>query len=223
MNYLRQFYYESKTSNTMGENQNCSYELLATLDTEIESIIEHSREGKILTSMGIGPISAATFIAAIGSIANFENPAALRSYFGWAPEFDQTGTSRNRAYLTPRGNRVLKQRMFLVVWQLIRHRGSEWSKLYDRLVPVKCSFDERTQRHVGRGKVMGRIAGQLIGMIYALLKKDLETMSRLAPDIKPPDPMLYDPEVHKLHRAGHYQSLKPGTRPRSLIHQVPKQ
>ena len=39
MNYLRQFYYESKTRNTADEKQNCSYELLATLYGSIESMI----------------------------------------------------------------------------------------------------------------------------------------------------------------------------------------
>jgi hypothetical protein len=67
---------------------------------------------------------------------------------------------------------------------------------------------------------MGRIAGQIVGMVYALLKTDYETLSRFAPGAKLPDPMLYDAEVHQRHRAGHYRSLKLGTRPRSLIHQI---
>jgi len=37
MNYLRQFCYELQTSKTMGVNQNCSYELLATLERGIET------------------------------------------------------------------------------------------------------------------------------------------------------------------------------------------
>ncbi len=192
------------------------------LDSEIESIVEHSREGQILTSMGIGSISAATIIATIGTIANFEKPSELRSYFGWAPVEDQTGISRDRASLTPRGSRVMKRTMYLIVWQVLRHHDSEWAKLYERLVPRMCPYDERRQVYVGRGKVIGRVAGQLIGMIYALLKKDLELLSSLAPGEKPPEPMLYDPEVHRRHRAGEYRSLKPGTRPRSLIHQLPK-
>ena len=192
------------------------------LDSEIESIIERSREGQILMSMGIGPISAATSIATIGSIANFEKPSELRSYFGWAPVEDQTGISRNRTSLTPRGSRVMKRTMYLITWQVLRHHDSEWAKLYERLVPRMCAYDERTQAYVGRGKVLGRIAGQLVGMIYALLRKDYETLSHLAPGAKPPDPMLYDPEIHRRHRAGEYRSMKPGTRPRSLIHQVPK-
>ena len=116
----------------------------------------------------------------------------------------------------------MKRTIYLTVWQLLRHHDSEWAKRDVRLVPRMCRYDERTQAYVGRGKALGRIAGQLIGMIYALLRKDYERLSHLAPGAKPPDPMLYDPEIHRRHRAGEYRSLKPGTRPRSLIHQVPK-
>jgi transposase len=39
------------------------------------SIVEHAREGQILLSFpGFGPITAATIIAAIGSILNFPLP-----------------------------------------------------------------------------------------------------------------------------------------------------
>jgi hypothetical protein len=55
---------------------------------------------------------------------------------------------------------------------------------------------------------MGRIAGQMIEMVYALLKQDAEMLSRLAPGETPPDPILYDPEVHKRHRNGEYHPIK---------------
>jgi hypothetical protein len=112
---------------------------------------------------------------------------------------------------------MIKQIMYLVVWSVIKKKESEWFKIYERLVPRLWSYDERTRAYQGKGKVIGRTPGQMIGMMYAFLKKDLETVKGLAPGEKPPDPMRYDPEVHRLHQAGYYRSLKPGTRPRSLI------
>ena len=58
-------------------------------------------------------------------------------------------------------------------------------------------------------KVFGRIAGQMIEMIYALLKKDAEVLSKVPPGVEPPEPMLYDPATYQAHRNGHYRSLKP--------------
>jgi transposase len=61
-------------------------EHLAQLETEIAQVVEGSREGKILISIpGIGSQAAATLMAMIGTIANFERAAQLKSYMGWVP------------------------------------------------------------------------------------------------------------------------------------------
>jgi hypothetical protein len=84
-----------------------------------------------------------------------------------------------------------------------------------------CRYDERKKDYRGKLKVIGRIAGQMASMIFALLKTDQETLSKVPPGQEPPPPMLYDPEVHRRHREGNYRSLKPGTQPRKII-QLPK-
>src|SRR5258708_26604660 len=114
------------------------------LNEQFQSV-ECSREGQILISIGIGPISVATIIAAIGNIANFSKTSELQSYFGWAPVEDQTGISRDRASLTPRGSRLMKRTICLTVWQVLGHHNSEWARLYERLVPRMCRYDKRTQ------------------------------------------------------------------------------
>jgi transposase len=181
---------------------------LRELDEEIVRVVASSREGQILTSIpGIGPIPAAAMVAAIGHIANFPNAAALKSYFGWAPVTHQSGSSLNVAQLTRGGTRTMKQMMFLAVANAIQ-QDCEWAHLYQRLVPIKCAYNERTQAYTGKVKVMARIAGQMIEMIYALLKSDAELLSRSPAGEPPPAPMLYDPQVHQAHRQGHYRPLK---------------
>jgi transposase len=51
------------------------------LESEVREIVAQSREGQILNSMGIGPIQAATIMAAIGSIENFPNAGTLKSSY----------------------------------------------------------------------------------------------------------------------------------------------
>lgn len=112
----------------------------------------------------------------------------------------------------------MKQLLYLTVWTAIK-MDCEWARLYERLVPLKCSFDEATRRYTGRGKVIGRIAGQVVSMIYALLMTDYETTSHLAPGAKPPAPKLYESEVHRRHRQGHYRPLKPRTKKQVIVQQ----
>ncbi len=183
------------------------------LETEIRTIVEQAREGQILRSMDIGHIQAATIIAAIGSIENFSNAGQLKSYCGWAPVRDQTGTTFDRTHLTRGGTRMMRQIMFLIVVRVIQQPESEWGKLYERLVQARCPLDERTGERKGKIRVMGRVAGQMIETIYALLKTDAEVLSKVPLGKEPPPPTLYDPALHRKHREGHYRPLKSSPRP----------
>ncbi len=195
---------------------------LEQLEAEMTHIVEHSRQGQILLSIpGIGPIPAATILAMIGNIVNFARPSQLKSYFGWAPTLTQSGYTLDRARLSPRGTRQMKQMMYLIVWTAIK-MDCEWARIYERLVPIKCPYNERTRSYTARGKVIGRVAGQIISVIYALLKKDQEMLSKLPPGVKPPEPVLYDPALHRQHRAGQYQASSPRSKPQKLI-LLPKQ
>jgi transposase len=171
-----------------------------TIEAEITRIIKDSREGKIIASIPtISDVQAAILLANIGSIGNFERTSKLRGYCGWAPVESQTGTTLDVVKLDRGGNRLLKQTMYLIAWTMIRH-DTEFRVIYQRLVPIKCSYDERTQSYRGKNKVIGRICGQIIGVIYALLRHDYDLLAALEPGQKPPEPMLYSREKHQTHR-----------------------
>jgi transposase len=60
---------------------NVTAEHLAQLETAMAQVVANCRKGVILTSIpGIGPQAAATLIAMIGTIANFEYASQLKSY-----------------------------------------------------------------------------------------------------------------------------------------------
>ncbi|GHO60563.1 IS110 family transposase [Ktedonobacter robiniae] len=183
-------------------------EHIERLDLEIAQIVEHSREGQILLSIPpIYPMYAAAILATIGHIANFEDAGHLKAYFGWAPKRAQTGVSFDRASLTRGGSREMKKVMYLVAWNAVKSE-TEWASLYKRLVPRLCTYDERTQTYKGKGKAIGHVIGRLITLIYALLKQDDEMLSHLPPGTEPPEPILYDPDLHKSHRNGHYRPIR---------------
>jgi transposase len=194
---------------------------LDQIDDQITHILEHAREGRILLSIpGIGAYSAAAILAAIGNVDNFTNAAALKSYFGWAPKVTQSGTTVNTATLTRGGERTMKEVMYLVAIRSVREHG-QWTDLYQRLVQRKCDYDEKQRAFRGKMKVIGRIAGQITAMIYAFLKADAELLANTPAGVTPPEPMLYDPAVHQLHRTGQYRSSKPAA-PVERITLLPK-
>lgn len=190
-------------------------EHIGQLESEIKAIVEQAREGSILSSLGIGPIQVGTIIATIGAIENFPNAGSLKSYFGWAPKTAQSGQTLDWTGQTRGGLRTIKQMMFLIVAHVIKQE-TEWAHLYHRLVLAKCPYDERRQEHVGKLRVIGRVAGQMIETMYALLKLDAEVLSKVPPGQEPPPPTLYDPDLHRRHREGHYQPLKSSPRPKII-------
>ncbi|GHO60655.1 hypothetical protein KSB_91300 [Ktedonobacter robiniae] len=197
-------------------------EHLGVLQTRISEVVTSSREGQILLSIPpIGSIEAGTIIATVGNIANFEKACELKSYFGWAPKRSQTGVSFDKTKLSNRGVRPMKQMLFLMAARATTLE-CEWARIYQRLLPRLATYDERTKDYRGKIRVIGRIAGQMATMIFALLKTDYEALSQVPPGEAPPLPMLYDLAIHRKHQEGHYRSLKPGIRPRKLI-QLPHQ
>jgi hypothetical protein len=183
---------------------------IATLNAEIEQAVEASREGQILTSFPmIGSVHAAMLIASIGSIANFESAAKLRAYCGWSPVQSQTGISMDAMFLSRQGNRLLKHTLYLVALQAVR-MDTPWKVLYDRLVPLKCQYDDRLSRYRGRMKVVGRVAGQIVSVVYALLRRDYDLVAIAIDGEELPPPELYDPAKHRVkrntaHDSGHIQ------------------
>jgi hypothetical protein len=193
---------------------------LAAIDAKERQILAESREGRILCSIpGIGAHSAAAILAAIGNIANFPSAAALKAYFGWAPIVRQSGVSVNSTAMTRAGERTMKAAMYLVAVNAVQEPGP-WADLYHRLVERSCAFDERRREYIGKKKVLGRIAGQLIALIYGLLRTDAEVCARTPAREPLPDPRVYDPAIHRAHQTGGYQSMKQQTRPIRLV-QVP--
>ncbi len=169
---------------------------LKELEAEIASIVMESREGRILASfIGCSPVEAATLLAGIGSIESFPNVGTLRKYMGWAPKRSQTGTTFDVEKLGKGGNRLLKRTISLIVSSAVRYDPT-WRALYKRLESRLCSYDGRTKKWKGKGKVIGHVAGQMIKVMYILLKQDARLIRNHKAGQELPEPELYDPRKH---------------------------
>ena len=92
-----------------------------------------------------------------------------------------------------------------------------WKGSFDRLRAKKWVYDERTRRYKGTTKVIGKLAGQMVSIIYGLLKQDTEVLRATPSGHPPPPPQLYDPAIHQQHRQGAYYAMKPRPRPVTII------
>ncbi len=155
------------------------------LDVQIAEILVGSREAEILRSFpGIDTTLAAMIIAGIGNIRNFATLARFRSYVGWAPRKKQTGTTYDSTRTDRAGNRIAKLAMRQAAVSVIVH-SQRWAKLHQRLMAGPHAAG-----------ALGRVTGQLVGVIYTLLKQDAELCARSAAGEELPPPQLYDVGRH---------------------------
>lgn len=174
---------------------------LDELDALIEPIVSESREGKILMSFaGIAPKNAATLIAGIGNIMNYQNADHLRSYMGWSPKQSQSGQDDHTS-LAKSGNQLLKWTMYMVVMTAVRREP--WRSIYKTLCKRMAVYNPKTGRWKGRMKAIGHIAGRMIGLIYVLLRRDYDLICSTPKGAKLPEPEVYDVAKHmKVRRGG---------------------
>jgi hypothetical protein len=116
----------------------------------------------------------------------------------------------------------MKEILYLVALVAVRGPGP-WADVYQRLVERNCSYDEKQRDYVGKKRVVGRIAGQIISLIYGLLRTDAELLARTPVREPLPEPMLYDPVVHHAHQTGGYQLMKAQTRLMRILEALPRQ
>jgi hypothetical protein len=83
-------------------------------------------------------------------------------------------------------------------------------------------FQIRLGRYRGRKKVIGRIAGQIITMIYGLLRAEAELQARIPAGTPLPEPRLYDRAIHHAHRTGAYRSMHRNDAPERIVQLPPR-
>lgn len=171
------------------------------LDQQIEQYISETREGELLISLPmVSPLFAAIIMSSIGHISNFEKRGELKAFCGWAPIRKQSGTTIDHSALMKGGNRIMKHTTYILAWLAVR-QDTEWREIYQRLVERMCPYDASKKTRVGRNKALGRICGQILGTIYALLKHDATMVANTPEGEKLPTPRLYDREYHRAQRA----------------------
>jgi len=171
-----------------------------------EHVLHAARAGRILRSIaGIGTPAAAALRAAIGNIENFPSAAALKAYFGWAPALRQSGVAGTSTTLSRAGERSMKAMMYLVAMQAIQDPGP-WADLYQRLVERGCSYDERRREYLGKKRIVGRIAGQMLALLYGVLRADVDLRARTPAHEPLPAPLLSDATTHHAQQTGAYHA-----------------
>jgi transposase len=101
-------------------------EQIAQADTELRVLArEDVRMRRLMTVPGVGPVTAARFVAALDDVDRFPNAASVASYLGLIPGESTTGFRTKRTRLTRAGAPQVRWALGQAAWSLYRHRPDD--------------------------------------------------------------------------------------------------
>lgn len=128
-------------------------------ETQILSSIEESRY--VLSIPGIGPKTAAAFLAHVGRGERFSSGSQVSNYIGFVPRVDISGTIVHYGHIHKRGCASLRGLYVQSAWALIRSKnGGELKKKY-------VDLSER----IGKKKAIVAIARKMLELSWKLTSR----------------------------------------------------
>lgn len=128
------------TLNEMIDHMKDLRERLLRLYKEIKKASESQQYDKIykllVTTPGIGLITAMTFIAEIGDIDRFECFRKFNSYVGFCPSEFSSGDKIMKGKITTRANKVLRCLMIEAAWR-VKNLDPAMAKAFTELITMK--------------------------------------------------------------------------------------
>lgn len=108
-------------------------EQIALADAELKMLARADvRMRRLMTVPGVGPVTAARFVAAIDDINRFPNAASVASYLGLIPGEDTTGFRTKRTRLTRAGAPQVRWGLGQAAWSVYLRRPqdpmAQWAK-----------------------------------------------------------------------------------------------
>ena len=108
-------------------------EQIALADAELRALAhEDVRMQRLMTVPGVGPVTAARFVAALDDVERFPNAASVASYLGLVPGENTTGFRTKRTRLTRAGAPQVRWALGQAAWSVYLRRPQDpmvqWAK-----------------------------------------------------------------------------------------------
>jgi transposase len=154
---------------------------LAYSDEMIEHLAAHdSRVARLRTVPGIGPITAAAFLATIDEVQRFHHAHALEAYLGLVPREHSSGDTQRRGPITKAGPGRARWLLIQAAHSLLRRRPAEAAVLH--------TWARRIAARRGKQIAVVALARRLAGILYALLRDGTTYAPRPVPRQRPVAP-----------------------------------
>jgi len=146
--------------------------LLETLETEIQQAdraIEQVAVNdpvvmRLMTAPGIGPVTAAAFVATLDGADRFAGAHQVESYLGLVPSEDSSADYRRRGAITKAGNPRMR-------WLLVQAAWAVWRSKKADAQPLRA-WAQRIAGRRGRSVAIVALARRLAGILFAMWRDE---------------------------------------------------
>ena len=137
----------------------CVTEQLIAANTHIETVCDENPIMTLLTQIpGVGPITAATFVAAVDERSRFPDAHRLESYLGLTPGERSSSAKIRRTGITKAGSGAVRRTLSQACWSMWRTRPC------DPLVLWAKDVGKRRGKQIMIVAMMRKLAGIMFAM-----------------------------------------------------------
>jgi len=132
-------------------------------DAQLENLVASDpRAQRLCTVPGVGPVTAATFVATVDRVERFAGAHQLEAYLGLVPRERSSGEKQCRGRITKAGNGRARWLLVEAAWSILRYKKPETLAL--RL------WADRIAARRGKFRAAVALARRLAGILYAMLR-----------------------------------------------------
>lgn len=144
-----------------------------------EKLPEVPNIDKILAIKGVGPVTAATFVAEVGDISRFDDPKAIQKLAGLAIVNSQSGKHTGEYSISYRGRKRLRYGLYQCAISLVA-KNSAFAAVHEY-------YTTRPNNQLKKMQSLIAVACKVIRVFYAILKKgtDFDEKRMLGDIVRP--------------------------------------
>jgi transposase len=138
---------------------------IAAADERITTLVaQDAVMQRLLTAPGVGPVTAAAFVATLDTITRFRHAAEVMAYVGLVPSEDSSAERRQRGAITKAGNARVRWLLVEAAWGVLRSTREDTAGLR--------AWGQRLVLRRGKRVAVVAIARRLAGILYAMWRDD---------------------------------------------------
>jgi transposase len=120
----------------------------------------HEVAKRLCTAVGVGPVTAISFVATIDRVERFAHAKQVRAYLGLVPRELSSGEKQRRGHITKAGNRRMRALLVEASWLVLRSQRADTEALR--------TWANRIALRRGKRIAAVALARKLAGILFAM-------------------------------------------------------